>query len=197
VWLSESSNAQCSGEPGISDRFVSGFWWMSQLGRLALHGQQVAVRHNLSGADYALINEETVDPNPDYWASVLWKRLMGSKVLTADSGEETLPAFAHCTANPETPGSVTLVIMNLDQEEAVNIDVAGIGEGPKDLYLLTADEPLSKKVMLNGTVLKDDRGELPAMEPEQLDADQQFELPPTSYAFVVFPEAEAAACDNE
>ena len=48
VWLGETGNAQCGGEPGVSDRFVGSLWWLDELGRMARRGQPVA----LSGVDW-------------------------------------------------------------------------------------------------------------------------------------------------
>lgn len=33
VWLGESGSAQCGGEPGVSDVFASGFWWLDHCAR--------------------------------------------------------------------------------------------------------------------------------------------------------------------
>ena len=37
-------------------------------------------RQTLAGADYGLLDEETLEPTPDYWASLLWRRCMGTAV---------------------------------------------------------------------------------------------------------------------
>jgi heparanase 1 len=43
--------------------------------------------HNtLASSDYGLLNEDTLEPRPDYWAAVLWKRTMSDVVL--DPGVE-------------------------------------------------------------------------------------------------------------
>src|SRR5919201_613535 len=83
VWLGESGNAQCGGEPGVSDALAGTLWWVDQLGALARRGQRVVFRQTLVGSDYGLLDDQTLDPRPDYWASILWKRVMGTKVLSA------------------------------------------------------------------------------------------------------------------
>ncbi len=74
LWMTETGNAQCGGEPGVSSRFVSSLWWMDQLGRLARRNHQVVVRQTLVGSDYGLLDPETLRPRPDYHASLLWKQ---------------------------------------------------------------------------------------------------------------------------
>ena len=75
LWTGETGSAQCGGQAKLSDRFVSSFWWADQLGRGAKIGQKVMVRQSLIGGDYALINRQTLKPNPDYWVSWLWGSL--------------------------------------------------------------------------------------------------------------------------
>ena len=81
VWLGESGNAQCGGEPGESDTFVARLLVARPARELARRGEPVVVRQTLSGADYGLIDDATLTPRPDYWTSVLWRRLMGTGVL--------------------------------------------------------------------------------------------------------------------
>ncbi|HZA50081.1 MAG TPA: hypothetical protein VE549_05020, partial [Myxococcaceae bacterium] len=77
LWLGETGNAQCGGEPGVSDGMAGTLWWIDQLGALARRGHRVVVRQTLIGSDYGLLDDRTLEPRPDYWASVLWKRVMG------------------------------------------------------------------------------------------------------------------------
>ena len=109
LWLGETGSAQCGGEPGLSNAFADSLWWVDQLGRLARRGHAVVVRQTLSGSDYGLIDDASLEPNPSYWASWLWRRLMGTEVLAAgtDTVTASLRVYAHCTparAPGYTPG---------------------------------------------------------------------------------------------
>jgi heparanase 1 len=77
IWDTEGGSASCGGQQGYSNRFESTFWYLNALGLLARHGLGVFVRQTLSGSDYGLIDDRTLKPNPDYWAALLWHRLMG------------------------------------------------------------------------------------------------------------------------
>lgn len=147
LWLSETGNAQFGGEPGLSDRYLASLWWMDQLGLLAVHHHDVVVRQTLAGLNYQLITDDTLEPLPDYWASVLWKRLMGTDVLRVTvEGPRKLRAYAHRTPDGE---GVTLLLMNLHPARAARVTVPGLGGTPQ-LYALTAHDWFGTEVRLNG-----------------------------------------------
>ena len=46
LWTGETGSAQCGGQPDLSDRWVSSFWWADQLGMGARLGQKlISVSH--------------------------------------------------------------------------------------------------------------------------------------------------------
>jgi heparanase 1 len=193
AWLDETSNAQCGGAPGISDAFVSSLWWLDELGKMARRGTPVVVRQSLSGADYGLLAEPSLDPRPDYFASLLWRRLMGTRALAVTVRHApSLRAYAHCAAG--RPGAVTLLLVNLDAAQPVTVAVEGIGSGARELYAVDADDLSSGTARLNGQSLSADAdGGLPPMLP-RLGGGGTMVVAPVSYAFAVFPDAGAAAC---
>jgi hypothetical protein len=85
LWLGETGGARCGGEAGLSDSYGDALWWLDELGRVARRGHAVVVRQTLSGSDYGLIDDATLQPNPSYRASWLWRRLMGRQVLAAST----------------------------------------------------------------------------------------------------------------
>ena len=191
VWLGETGNAQCGGEPGVSDTWAGSFWWLDQLGLLAARDQPVVVRQTLSGSDYGLVHDVTLEPNPDYWISVLHKKLMGNVVLSASVPEvDRLRAYAHCDASGGS-GAVSVALINLsDQSIDVGIDLPG----PGTVYELTAFSLDSPVVYLNDDLLEVG-GAVPdvvAMGAEREEA--RVAMEGRSLAFVRIPEAAAAAC---
>ena len=98
LWLTETGETACGGNPWAST-FIDTFRYVEQLGRLAKLGVQVVMHNTLAASDYALIDEETLEPRPSYWAALLWRRLMGRTVL--DAGPSPAPGvhlYAHCLA---------------------------------------------------------------------------------------------------
>lgn len=193
VWLGESGHAQFGGQPGASDAFEGTFWWLDQLGALARRNIQVSVRQTLSGSNYGMIDDVTLDPRPDYWASVLWRRLMGRRVLDVHRSEvdDLVRVYAHCSY--QRPGAVTVLAINLDEENDVRIEIDGLSQSDKELYVLTSDALDSSDLMLNGTLLRDEDGVLPPLDPERLGG-RPADVPARSMAFVVYPDADALAC---
>jgi heparanase 1 len=194
LWLDETGNAQCGGEPGISDRFVASLWWVDELGLAATHGQRVVVRQTLAGSNYGLIDDERVAPNPDYWASLLWKRLMGRVVLAVHpAGDDpAVRAYAHCT--PDGGGGMSLLVVNLHSDQHARVRVEGYDTSGARLYRVTAPSLTSADVLLNGEPLRF-HDDVPAIEPQMgAVTDGTIDLPEASYAFAVLPDANAGAC---
>jgi len=218
VWLGETGHSLCGGQPCVSDRYVSGFWWLDELGQLSRRGQRIVVRQALTEGRYHLVDDGTLEPYPDYWSSILWKRLMGTKVLaptvdvTAPFDPTRLRTYAHCTR--DRPGAVTVVVLNLDPERSAKISFEGV-EGAREVYLLTSarDAPASAEcrsgdadcvitdeglqstaIELGGVRLEvDDSGAPPAMEPAV--GSDPIEIPARSYGFVTLVGAGVGGCD--
>ncbi len=91
--------------------------WVERLARLAQRGHSVVVRRGLTSAPSGLIDDEDLQPRADYWASVVWKRLMGREVLIPEvepTSDVPVSAYAHWTpAGGGIPEDcVTLLLLN-------------------------------------------------------------------------------------
>ncbi len=189
VWLGETGNAQCGGAPGVSDTFAGGFWWLDQLGRLAARGQQGVVRQTLSGSDYGLMDDTTLTPRPDYWSSVLWRRLMGERVLDTWSDDPTVRVYAHCLRGGD--GQVAVVAINLDTERSADVVLPILDGAPVTSWVLTSEELTSRAVLLNRELLTaNEDGTLPPLDGFE---GRSFFLPARSYGFATW-EADAGSC---
>lgn len=78
--ISETGGAYNSGRSGLTDSFVSGFWFNDLLGALARHGHAFGCRQAILGGHYALVRTRDRDFAPDLYSMVLWRRLMSPKV---------------------------------------------------------------------------------------------------------------------
>ncbi|WAJ70400.1 glycoside hydrolase [Catenovulum adriaticum] len=157
LWTGETGSAQCGGQPELSDRFVSCFWWAEQLGRGAVSGHKVMIRQSLIGGDYGLISRVTLKPRPDYWVSWLWNQLMGEQVFEISSSDSRIRAYCHQT--PDKSGkSKTLLLINLASLR-VDINLTGFGK-IQQAYALTAKKIDAKKVMINGQIVKFKKGNI-------------------------------------
>ncbi|MCX8071218.1 MAG: hypothetical protein N3C12_02025 [Candidatus Binatia bacterium] len=199
VWLTETGGQSCGGQVGVADRFANTFWYLNTLARLARRGHFVVVRQTLSGSTYGLIDDVSLRPRPDYWATFLWRRLMGTRVLEPPLISAAVPAriYAHCQHNGPA-GGVTLLVLNLSREGPLTLRVADLGlQPPANVYLASSTDLASHELHLNGEPLSvATDGAPPEPTPLVLNG-PTVTLPATSWAFVVFPEARVASClDN-
>jgi hypothetical protein len=137
-----------------------------------------------------MIEPETLEPRPDYWNSVLWKRLMGAEVYAADvSGDRSgrLRAYAHATPGPA--GSMTVLLINLDPARAAKVALPQFEGEPRAVFALDAPDLYGRTLRLNGApLLMAGDGALPLLDGVEPPAGtSELTLPPLTYAFVVLP----------
>ena len=188
LWLTETGETACGGNPWAST-FIDSFRYLNQLGTLARHGVKVVIHNTLAASDYALIDEATLMPRPNYWSALVWHRLMGTTVL--DAGVTSTPGlylYAHCLSGH--PGGVALLAINTDRDHARDLAL------PTDStrYSLTANDLLSSTALLNGAELKVAAdGDLPVLEGAPQHAGD-ISLTAASITFFAIPKAHSAAC---
>jgi hypothetical protein len=189
IWLTETGTASCGGTRW-QPTFLETFRFLDTHARLAREGLDAIFTHALISGSNGVIDEKTFAPNADYWAALLWRKLMGTRVLDAGPNQPGLHLYAHCQRGKS--GGVTVLAINL-QDITQTINVAG----PADLYTLTAPELQSRSVQLNGELLQlAAEDTLPALEPKRLTGNSIM-LPPTSISFVAVPERGNKACQGD
>ncbi|KAM8906293.1 heparanase isoform 2-T2 [Lycaon pictus] len=204
VWLGETSSAYGGGAPLLSNTFAAGFMWLDKLGLSARMGIEVVMRQVLFGAGNYHLVDENFEPLPDYWLSLLFKKLVGTNVFTASvkgPDRSKLRVYLHCT-NVNHPrykeGDLTLYALNLHNVTKRLQLPYHLFDKQVDKYLLQPlgpDELLSKSVQLNGQTLKmvDDHT-LPALTEKSLRPGSSLGLPAFSYGFFVIRNAKVPAC---
>lgn len=190
IWNTETAQAACGGDRWAST-FIDSFRYLNQLGSLAKAGVQVQMHNTLAASDYGLLDEKTDEPRPNYWAALLWRRLMGTTVLDAGtSPAPSLHLYAHCLRG--TAGGVTVLAINADQSAAQMLEI------PKgaERYTLAAKELMDSHVQLNGTELMlGAEDALPQLKGTSVRAGQ-ITLAPGSITFLAFPKAHNASCEK-
>ncbi len=204
-WLGETSSAYGGGVPGVSNSYIAGFMWLDKLGVAARLKHKIVIRQTLYWGSYSLINFKTLDPLPDYWSSYLYKKLVGSRVLVVHDGTllgRKIRVYAHCTSERSgyDIGSLVLIALNTQHDEAQLVLTNGLERLSVDQYLLTPGENnnlTSQTVRLNGELLQlvNDTF-LPNVQPKPIIPPDRIMLPPVSYGFFVIPEAQVKACRN-
>ncbi len=185
LWLGETGNAQFGGEPGLSDAYLASLWWMDELGLMARTGMDVVVRQTLSGMNYGLLDDATLAPRPDYWASLLWKRLMGQHVHAASvTGDDArrVRAYAHATDS-----TLTVLLVNLDPVRDATVRMPSLDGQPFTEYAVTAPDLFGQSLLLNDAPLSlTAAGALPvtAGRDRAASASAMVTVHPVSYSFV-------------
>lgn len=188
MWNTETGQAACGGDRWAST-FLDTFRYLNQLGSLARLGVQVQIHNTLDASDYGLLDEQTLEPRPDYWAALLWRKLMGTTVLDpGPSAAPNLHLYAHCLRNQ--PGGVAVLAINADKESGQTLQAPTEAER----YSLTASELISPTVDLNGKRLElGPRDALPALQGRAVHSGT-ITLAPASITFLTFSQAGNASC---
>jgi len=188
LWLTETGEAACGGDPWASD-FLDSFRFMDQLGSLAQKSVKTVMVNTLASSDYGLLDEDTLDPRPNYWAALLWTRTMGTRVL--DPGPSPNPnthIYASCAKDNKR--GVSILVLNVDRtaEQTLRIPLDG------ERYTLSAPDLLDKSVSLNGIELKAaSDGMLPKLTGTKFKSGT-LQFQPLTITFIVLPNAKNASC---
>jgi hypothetical protein len=187
IWITETAQTACGGDPW-SATFLDTFRFLDQLGRFARQDVSVIFHNTLAASDYALIDDETWQPRPNYWGALLWRRLMGETVLDAGDNTGDLHLYAHCLRG--RPGGIALLAVNLGRAKPAAVKLPRGAEQ----YLLSAAKLEGGSVELNGKVLAlDAAGALPTLAGKQVRAGM-VNLAPLTISFFAVPQAQNAAC---
>ncbi|KAG0631490.1 hypothetical protein M758_1G257600 [Ceratodon purpureus] len=224
AWVGEAGGAYNSGHHLVTDAFIMSFWYLDQLAMAASFNNKAYCRQTLIGGNYGLLNTTTFHPNPDMYSALLWKHLMGTRVLaTTLEGYPQLRTYTHCQQGTTT-GGLTILLINLSNS-TVNVAVNLLSH-PKDVpmshgnkiskhqlipkkskvsklsvtrweYHLSApyDDLHSQTVLLNGVPLEITlSGELPSLDPIVKENSSPVSVAPLSIVFVVLPDAQVSIC---
>lgn len=179
MWVTESGDAGGGGDTWAST-YLDVLRTLNELGGFSTVTTGVIFHNTLASSDYGYLKPEAFDPRPNYFAVVLWNRLMGRTVY--DSGEEIREGahvYAHSRADGK-PGVAYLIINNsLTDTTTAELPAAA------DVYTLSAESLRASVMQCNGVplVLGEDLA-MPAMDPVRVPAGK-LELAPATCTFVV------------
>src|SRR3954453_2666753 len=96
-----------------------------------------------------MLDEETPEPRPNYWAALLWKRTMGTRSLDPGAAPaKNVRIYAQCMKNSN--GGVTLMVLNMDRTSDALLKLPLAGKR----YSLSSPDLFSQTVLLNGKELR-------------------------------------------
>ena len=119
MWVTESGDA---GGDTWASTYLDVLRTLNELGGFASITNGVIFHNTLASSDYGFLAREVFDPRPNYFAVLLWNRLMGSTVY--DSGEairEGAHVFAH--SRKDGKDGVVYLIINNSLTEATTVEL--------------------------------------------------------------------------
>jgi hypothetical protein len=189
-------------------------WYADDMGQRAAHGFQQYQRQDLVGAAYSLVtiphdneylgSRDAVGLTADFWVNFLWKRTVGTHVLSAAViGSKTVRAYVHCGAAP-SPHKIpdigaTAVLINLDNSSSVSVTINGANHLQAWTLSPTPDGgPFGRTVMLNGELLPNRITDAVAFTsipvPPRIRPGSEVTLPPVSVSFVAIQGLSPTGC---
>jgi len=187
MWMTETAQAACGGDRWAS-HYIDVIRYLDTLGRMADGDGDVVFHNTLVASDYGLIDEDNLQPRPNYWAAVVWQQVMGNKVVAVKDAPtvDDLAVYAHCT--PDSSG-VTYAVVNSSRTESRTV---ATGTKEVSVFQLTGQALDGDTIALNGeTLAAADDGTIP--EIKGASETGPITTPPASVTFVADP-TEAKAC---
>lgn len=180
MWVTESGDAGGGGDTWAST-YLDVLRTLNEAGGFSKVTKGIIYHNTLAASDYAYLDRVTHDPRPNYFAVLLWNKIMGDTVL--ESGEE-IRMGAHVYAHNRADGKdgVAYLIINNSADESTTIEL------PKEacVYVLAGKDgnKRSQIMTLNGKDLVLGEGDLIPELSGVTKAAGKIELAPLSIAFV-------------
>ena len=180
MWVTESGDAGCGGNTW-APTYLDVPRTLNELGEFSTVTDGVIFHNTLASSAYGFLEHGSFEPRPNYFAVLLWNRLMGKTVYATG---EKIRQGAHVYAHSRKDGKdgVVYLIINNSETETTTVEL------PKDAarYTLSGDGKLRSRVMLlnNKPLVLGQDDALPELTPVMQSAGS-VELAPGTCTFFV------------
>ena len=179
LWVTESGDAGGGGDTWAST-YLDVLRTLNELGTFATISDGIIFHNTLASSDYGWLKHGTFDPRPNYFAVLLWNRLMGQEVYDSEI-EITEGAHVFCHSRKDEKNGFAYLIINNSLENTTTVKL------PKDgtMYSLSGNGGMRSTTMcLNGKPLTmGENDELPILE--GVNVSGEVELDPGTCTFIV------------
>lgn len=165
IWVTESGDAGGGGDTWAST-YLDVFRTLNELGSFAAITNGVIFHNTLASSDYGFLEHGSFKPRPNYFAVLLWNRLMGTTVYDCAhlQGKER---HIYCHSRRDGKAGVVYLILNNSLTDTLTVQLPG----PAERYTLSADTMRSTVMRLNGRPLVlSGPAELPNLSPQAAEA---------------------------
>ena len=179
MWVTESGDAGGGGDTWAST-YLDVLRTLNELGSFCTITNGVIFHNTLASSDYGFLQHGSFDPRPNYFAVLLWTRLMGNTVYACDN-PAVEGAHVYCHSRKDGEDGYVYLVINNSLTDATTLELPAAGK----LYELSGNGNMRSKVMyLNGRPLTlGENNELPCLCGK--DVDGTISIAPGSCAFVV------------
>lgn len=179
MWVTESGDAGGGGNTWAST-YLDVFRTLNELGSFAAITDGVIFHNTLASSDYGFLQPETFVPRPNYFAVLLWNRLMGTVVYDC-GGAAGQDAHVYCHSRRDGKPGIACLLINNSLTDPLQVVIPEEAER----YTLTAENVRSRVMCLNGRALTlSDTDALPDLSGVKQEAGT-VELAPGSCTFLV------------
>lgn len=179
MWVTEAGDAGGGGCTWAST-YLDVFRTLTELGSFALVSDGVIFHNTLASSDYGFLAHSVFAPRPNYFAVLLWNRLMGNMVYDAGiPSQQGLHVYAH--SRKDGQNGVAYLLVNNSTTKSVQVELPSCAKR----YTLSADMLRATTMKLNGQPLVlGPNNELPDLSPVEQPAGT-LELTPATCTFLV------------
>ena len=179
MWVTESGDAGCGGNTWAST-YADVPRTLNELGEFCTVTDGIVFHNTLASSDYGFLKHGTFLPRPNYFAVLLWNRLMGKTCF--DTGfANTEGAHVYCHSRKDSKDGVVYLVINNSWTETTTVEL------PKEamVYALTGNGTMrSRTMLLNGNeLILGENDELPKLEGKS--ACGTLEIAPGGCTFIV------------
>lgn len=162
MWVTESGDAGGGGDTWAST-YLDVLRTLNELGSFATITDGVIFHNTLASSDYGFLEHGTFQPRPNYFAVLLWNRLMGTDVYDCNNPDRE-GAHIYCHSRRDGKPGVVYLVINNSLTNTTTVEL------PKEAmrYTLHAKTMRSPVMQLNGSDLTGVQGgALPELVPQK------------------------------
>ena len=179
MWVTEYGDAGCGGNTWAST-YADVPRTLNELGEFCTVTDGVIFHNTLASSDYGYLKHGTFLPRPNYFAVLLWNRLMGKTCYATGIANEE-GAHVYCHSRKDGKEGCVYLIINNSRTETTTVELPGAAQ----VYALTGKNGIRSRTMcLNGKELVlGENDELPALT--GVEASGKLEIAPGGCTFIV------------
>lgn len=179
MWVTESGDAGCGGNTWAST-YADVPRTLNELGEFSTITSGIIFHNTLASSDYGFLKHGSFEPRPNYFAVLLWNRLMG-KTCYSQPVANSEGAHIYCHSRKDGKAGFVYLVINNSWCDSTTVSFGGSAEA----YVLSGKSGMRSRTMcLNGNELTlGENDSLPSLCGKQIF--DTLTLAPGECAFVV------------